>query len=274
MELYDSCIREMIDCIGEKRICASKADKASWDAAAGAEMVFRSDMALELGGSNADSASGIFYTNDKSAAAEDEICVIGKDIPDLIAAADGGHSGSRFGGGIRNGRLRFGRKNSGIETEGQPSVPFGRIVLIRINEEKITDKSRLYQLLRAVEFGRYHVHPKGCMIQVSALEQKESIRVSKDAAAAGVTLAGIGKLMLGAYHKIPQVEAVKILFLTDPEIDYARLREIAEKSENITKALDHLTGKMIEDCSTCGLKNICDEVKDVIEEEFPENKES
>ena len=67
------------------------------------------------------------------------------------------------------------------------------------------------------------------------------------------------------------MEAVKLVFITHPDFPYKELSALTERSENITKALDHLLQKVKMDCSICGLKDICAEVEELCKSEFPNN---
>ena len=57
---------------------------------------------------------------------------------------------------------------------------------------------------------------------------------------------------------------VQMIFVTDDSFDYAKLQKIAMETDGITKVLDHLTGTMPTDCSSCGLQKICGEVQEML----------
>lgn len=58
---------------------------------------------------------------------------------------------------------------------------YARIVICLIDEEKIGEGNTLYQNLRKIDYVRYHVNPQGYMMRISSFNQKECVRLSKNA---------------------------------------------------------------------------------------------
>ena len=77
----------------------------------------------------------------------------------------------------------------------------------------------------------------------------------------GLGFAHIGRFFIKEYKKQPQVEAVKLLFVTDESFPYDLLEQVMKKSESITTALDHIMRDIKMDCTSCSLKAVCDEVE-------------
>jgi len=141
---------------------------------------------------------------------------------------------------------------------------YARITIVGLNEELCGNGSELYQNLRRIDYCSYQVNPDGFMMQISARKLREQVRVSKDALDQGIGFAAIGKQFIDAYHRVPCVAHVQMIFVTDDSFDYAKLQKIAMETDGITKALDHLTGTMPTDCSSCGLQKICGEVQEML----------
>ena len=59
-----------------------------------------------------------------------------------------------------------------------------------------------------------------------------------------------------------------VIFMTDPSIDYAKLKALAKKSADVTGTLTHILEGLPTDCSVCALKDICDEVEGMKELHF------
>lgn len=74
--------------------------------------------------------------------------------------------------------------------------------------------------------------------------------------------------MLQALHLHKEVEAVKLIFVTAPEIDFGRLQEQQKKTKQITATIDHMLKDVNMDCGSCGLQEICDEVEGLREMHF------
>ena len=90
---------------------------------------------------------------------------------------------------------------------------------------------------------------------------QEAVRISKTAIQNGINFQRVGSLLIDKYHQIPAVRGVTVIFVTEPNVDYARLNKIAGRSYTVTETLNHVMNKMVFDCDTCNLKVICDEVE-------------
>ena len=119
----------------------------------------------------------------------------------------------------------------------------------------------MHLTIRKIEYTRYHLNPKGYMMRISAMNQREVVRIGKDALEEGLDFSKVGGLFLKEYHKNSKVEAVKLIFITEHEFPYEELSKLVMRSENITKTLDHLTKKVKMDCNACSLKEVCAEVE-------------
>ncbi len=143
---------------------------------------------------------------------------------------------------------------------------FTRACFISIEPQE--DEQSLYNLIKKIEYVKYRFFPEGYMIRSASDAQKESVRVSRDAIKNGISFEKIGSLLIKKFKEIPGVKAVKVLFITDENVDYKALASIAKKSDGITKALNHIMNSVQFDCDSCGLKAICDEVEGMKEMHF------
>ena len=143
---------------------------------------------------------------------------------------------------------------------------FARISLVRIESEE--DEQKAYNLIRKIEYVKYHHFPEGYMIRTSSRSHKEAVRVSKPAIKNGVSFQKIGSLLINKYKEIPAVKSVRVIFITDPTADYAGLESMAQKNNRITETLNHIMNSVTFDCDTCNLKAICDEVEGMKELHF------
>ncbi|MBO4839106.1 MAG: carbon monoxide dehydrogenase [Lachnospiraceae bacterium] len=221
MKLYDAIIHETLAAAGgAKRWPASSL--VPWPVTENSELVMQRQAAFELGGSGQPSANYTLVTTDP-APAGDEVLLLGPDLPDLKADA-----------------------------------PFARIVILET--EEISEDDAGHDIIRQMEFVRYHVFPKGYMVRVSATSFEEQVRVSRDAVKQGIRFARIGRAYIDRYKAVPGVKSVKILFLTD-RAAVERLKPNAKKADDITKTLSHILDGLPTDCGHCQLKPVCDEVE-------------
>ena len=244
MRLYDEIIRDILTFLGEQDAhilpVGAAADPVSrdWQDAGKAMMILQSDMAYELGGHNLPAVGNTLVTTGKDFVPEDEIILIGKDLPEI--------------------------------TE---DTPYARIALVRVAEGSIGTGDRLYNTIRNIGYFRYHIYPKGFMLRVSSSNDRESVRVEAEALNEGLNFTAIGNAMLQALHLHKEVEAVKLIFVTAPEIDFGRLQEQQKKTKQITATIDHMLKDVNMDCGSCGLQEICDEIEGLREMHFGMSEE-
>ena len=108
---------------------------------------------------------------------DDEIVVVGEDIPEI-----------------------------------KTNLTFARICVIELEDTE--DQQKTYNLIRKVEYTKYHVFPLGYMIRTSSRSHKEAVRVSKNAVKDGIDFQKIGSLFINKYKENPSVKGVRIIFIT------------------------------------------------------------
>ncbi len=143
---------------------------------------------------------------------------------------------------------------------------FARISIVQTDD--IEDEQNAYNLIRKIEYVKYHYFPQGYMIRTASSSHKESVRVAKSAIKGGISFFDIGNLLIKKYKEIDAVKGVKVIFVTEPDADYDSFFRIAEKNNNIVKTLNHIMNTVKFDCDTCNLKPICDEVEGMKELHF------
>lgn len=143
---------------------------------------------------------------------------------------------------------------------------FARISVVQTDD--IEDEQKAYNLIRKIEYVKYHYFPDGYMIRTSSVAHKEAVRVSKSAIKDGISFNSIGNLLIRKYKEIDAVKGVKVIFITAPDADYDSFFRIAEKNNDITKTLNHIMNTVNFDCDTCNLKPVCDEVEGMRELHF------
>ena len=143
---------------------------------------------------------------------------------------------------------------------------FARISVVQIENQQ--DEQKAYNLIKKIEYVKYHYFPDGYMIRTSSRSHKEAVRVSRSALKEGLSFESIGNLLISSYKKIPGVKGVKVIFITDPTADFAALENIAKKGSSIAETLNHIMNSVKFDCDSCNLKAVCDEVEGMKELHF------
>ncbi len=150
--------------------------------------------------------------------------------------------------------------------EIKSDTSFSRIAVISVDD--CGDGQQAYDLIKKIEYVKYHFFPDGYMIRSSSSSFKEGVRVSKKALKNGISFEKIGNLMLEKYKAIPSVSGATVYFITDENVDYRQMKLIAEKNREITEALNQVMNNLEFDCASCNLKPICDEVEGMRELHF------
>ena len=133
---------------------------------------------------------------------------------------------------------------------------FGKIVFLEIED---IDEDSAFDKIKELELVRYNFCPEGFMTRASALSMREQIRVSKRALKKKISFADFGNALIEEYLKNPIVKSAEIMFITEFD-KFDELLILADKIRSTTSALNHILDNIIFDCSTCNLKEICDEV--------------
>ena len=143
---------------------------------------------------------------------------------------------------------------------------FARVCIISL--EETDEQQKAYDLIRKVEYTKYHVFPEGYMIRTASRSHKEAVRVSEKAVKSGIDFRKVGSLFISKYKENSTVKGVKVIFITDKNADFKQLEEIARKNNDITETLNHVMNSVNFDCDTCKLKPVCDEVEGMKELHF------
>ena len=226
MDIYDGEIRKLISML-ESHVVKRLPLQKEWEMTEKENLILKSEMAYELGGGSNQAVSSIAFTQDEKLVPENAVYLVGDDLCN-----------------IRN------------------DISYARITLIRLDREYIKnhDDNALYASMRATDYVRYHAFPKGYMMRISAVREREPVRVSNEAVSHGINFAAVGQGLINAYRKRPEVEAVSIYFVTEQDIDYTFLKSEAHRCEQITDSLNNIFNGLTMDCSTCSSRELCDEI--------------
>jgi hypothetical protein len=240
MKLYDKPIENSLALLAGRagRRLAIPESGGAWPDAGEQNLVLRSEMAYELGGGNLPALSGLGLTSSEALVGDDELWLYGPDLPEL-----------------------------------RQDAPYARLTFLRVAEGGLGDGDAAYAAIRRIEYARYRLNPKGYMMRISASNERETVRVGREALAGGLDFAKVGGLFLDAYRGQPGVLAARLIFITLPDFPYDELGRQVSQTEKITESLDHIFQHLRMDCSVCGLKAVCDEVEGLRELHFAQAKE-
>lgn len=198
----------------------------SWPLLTDNEFLMKRDVAFELGIRTKPSTCYNALTSDSSLVGEDKILLYGPDLQEI--------------------------KND---------VTFSRITFL--NVEDIKDPNKAYQNIKRLEFARFRMIPEGYMVLSSSMENKEQVRVSKEAIRKGLDFTTIGNLIIDKYKEDYSVKNVQVIFITREIETIRELVAQGKKVDEITNAFDHILKDIILDCDLCPLHPICDDVEEL-----------
>lgn len=227
MQVYDKVIKTTEEILApfEARNLTGQPVK-QWSMLTENEFLLRNEVAFELGDRAYLSTCYHAVTSSKELIGEDKILLYGKDLQEI-----------------------------------KGNVPFTRITWIQA--EPAEDQNKAYQQIKKMEFARFRIIPKGYMMLSSSMEQREQVKVSKQAVKAGLDFATIGHLIIDKYKKEFGAKHVQVLFITEELPVIKELVEQGKKTEEITNAFDHILKNIILDCDLCPLHPICDDVEEL-----------
>ena len=240
MELYNPIICRVEEQLGSSVPRRYDYDRSrAWPESDSFELVMGRDSAYELGGSDKPAVNFTCVTNSPKLVEKDEILVYGPDLSELKADA-----------------------------------PYARIALLRVGdiESDDDDTEQAFRAIQDMDFVKYHVFPKGYMIRTSSENHREQVRISREAVQKGISFERIGNTFLSRYKQNSNILAVKMIFVTAPDADYAALQKTAGQVYDITMSLSKILEGMPTDCGSCALKPICDEVEGMKELHFGKEK--
>lgn len=234
MELYNSFIRRTGELLEGKNIRRWAFDKARcWPDVGKNQLIMQRESAFELG-NDRKAISFSCATTDAKLVGADEIWLIGPDLSELKA----------------------------------DSV-YARIVFTAVQD--IGEDDEAFKALQQIDFAKYRVYPDGYMMRALAEDNREQVRVSKDAVKKGISFERVGCSYIAKYKENPDVRFVRMIFITDPTVDFAALRELARKSYDVTNSLSSIFRGLPTDCESCGLRDLCEEVDGMRELHFQQN---
>ena len=241
MELFNPIIRAVEEHVGSsvpRRY--DYAPERAWEDTGEFKLVMLRDAAYELGGDNKPAVNFTCVTTSPELVAKDEIVVYGPDLSQLKASA-----------------------------------PYARITLLRVGDiesDDVEDTEQAFRAIQDMDFVKYRVFPKGYMIRTSSESNREQVRLSSAALKKGISFRAVGNDFIRQYKQNPNILAVKLIFITAPDADYAALEQEAKTVRDITMSLSKILEGMPTDCGSCNLKPICDEVEGMRELHFGKEK--
>ena len=189
------------------------------------ELILAREAAYEFGEGTLPSLNLSVFTNDSELISKDRILLYGRDLTELSG-----------------------------------NSPFARLTLILADNIGNDGEQGAYSIIKNIEMKKYELSPSGYMLRVSALSNRELVRVGTEAVERGLSFEHIGNLYINKYKENKHVKAVVIIFITEPDAPYKALDKLASSAVNITRALNHVLADLELDCHCCEWKPVCDEV--------------
>ncbi len=237
MQVYDKLIKtteELLSAFSGRNL--TQKPVKPWKMLKENEFLLRNEVAFELGEQGFQGTCYQAVTSSEELVGEDKILLYGPDLQEI-----------------------------------RGNVPFTRITWLLTDSEENQDKA--YREIKKLEFARFKMIPKGYMMLSSSMEQKEQVKVSKQAIREGLDFSTIGHLIIDKYKKEFGVKHVQVMFITEELPIIPQLIDQGKKADEITNAFDHILKNIILDCDLCPLHPICDDVEELRKVHFEAKKE-
>lgn len=227
MSVFDQLIKDTNSVLDEKDFVSfDYSDNYKKFVSDKQELIFKKEAQFELGGENLNSVAFSLFTEDDNLVNKDEIIVIGKDLNEI-------------------------KKDSS----------FARIALVKTKGVYLRGEQASYFILETINLKRYNINLKGYMIRTSVLSNREQVRVNKEAIKNKMSFRDVGSMYIDEFKKNQYVEAVKMIFITDEDVDYIKLEDISTTSLKIFRALNHAISDLKMDCKRCEWRTLCSQVE-------------
>lgn len=241
MKIYDECIRQVMSLLSsqpKKTLLSDEAfDNLDWPDVGRQNIVLKNDMAFELGGDQQAAISFLGITSNSELIMKSGAYLYGNDLSEIHQNQD-----------------------------------YARITLLQIDEDESFSGEALYDLMHRLQNTKYKVNPSGFMSRISTSQYHEPVRVSKRAIEEGLSFKHIAYRMMNAYDQLPEIKAVQVYFVTLESFEYPVLLNLAKKTDEVTRALNHVLKNFQMDCSSCQLQAICNEVEGMRDMHFNDNR--
>ena len=232
MELFNGIINETLEKLNKYPLKNfDYNENNSWQTIDSNQIVMKKDTQFELGGSFLPAVNYSCVTTKDTYKIQDGVSVIGKDLKEI-----------------------------------SEDVAFARIVFLETND--LGEGQEPYNNIKQLDMLKYDSILLDYMMRASTIDKREQVRVSKSAIKNGISFEKVGNAYIKMYKSNPLVKSVHIYFITENISEMKELEKLAVKSSEITKALNTVLQGMNFDCSSCGLKTICDEVEGMKEMHF------
>jgi hypothetical protein len=226
MELYDGIIKQTKELLSGRPFQRWDYDPSrAWEDVRVSELVLGRDSAYELGGSGKPGVHYTCVTGNPALVDRDEILLYGPDLGELAEDS-----------------------------------PYARLSFLNIAPPGEDDET-VYRAIRDIEFVKYHVFPRGFMLRISSTDQREQVRLSRQAVRKGISFKTVGFDFIAKYLENPLVRHISMYFITDAGADYRALEKNSKTAADITGTLTHIMEGIALNCSACTLKPVCDEAE-------------
>jgi len=234
LKIYDKYINECQDIlkVGTAQTnCKSYEiiENFNWNKLQQGCIVLENETAVELGHPSKESVSLLMLTSNDKKISNDRITVVGKELNEIKSGP----------------------------------VSFAKIILIEM--EDIAGEQEAFDKFREIEQIRHTINLEGYMLRAAFQKSREWSRVSNKAMKDGFSFQRYGSELIKAYKALSYVKKAEITFITENDSLIRSLMPLAEKTVQITKALNKIFENLEYDCDVCSFQDVCEEIEELKE---------
>lgn len=136
---------------------------------------------------------------------------------------------------------------------------YAKIIITSINVDE--DETVNYKNIKRIERMKYKINLEGMMLRASTKDCSECLRISKKAIKKDINFSTMASLLMHEILALDYVNSVQIIYVVDmPEV-IKFLRGYAQNVYKTIDAMNHMFDDIELDCSTCSIKEVCDEIE-------------
>jgi len=144
-----------------------------------------------------------------------------------------------------------------ISEHSETHMDFGKILLLSVSN---FDAENTYERYQELDLLRFKLNLSGYMMRAASQQMREWSRISKKALESGFSLFDLGSAWIDLYEKLPYVNAVEVIILTDAEA----IKQVEPMSQHVfqyVRAMMKMHDETNLDCSSCDYQEVCNEVQ-------------
>lgn len=136
-------------------------------------------------------------------------------------------------------------------------MAFGKLIMVQGHG---FDEDNLFRRYQQMSLQRFDLALEGCVPRGVPQQNREWLRISKDAIARGISFKVIGNELYRQLRTLDYVDAAEVVFITSGAQDVRALESLSQRLGKAVRAMNKMTEHLAYDCDECECKDVCNEI--------------